>query len=580
MNAQEGPWDALGLVPTCDAREIRRAYARKLKQIQPEDDPDGFQALRNAYEWALHLAAMEAPAQGNGQAMAQEPAPTVESAPPTVQDRPAPDQPSPQVDTDAQALEQALQSLAALLQDSGPLDEEQALRLLHAATSSEMLVRLDLLHRAEQALGYILATSIPRSDALLPAADRAFEWGSRRDERDLPEAVRAVLARIDDLALLHTLRTGRDAQSKAFERLARPARPLLRATLALLHVSTWPELELLAKLEWRHPRLLADLPAENVDWWVKFSRRPHLSWLSFAIGGGIAWFMHLAYADASQAAMLLWLIPLAGLSAALLRLYVVDWPALKVQRRWAGRAPPWLELGWLPAGIALMSLAVSAAGIAWLAWACAALAMLVALWAAIVAGPTPSIFTERQILVMNSRLVRAFILNVFALVWIGVMTSEEEWIFTGPFLVTLAAGLMASSFGRELQIRAQRERIAVRTQMALCGLLIVAAVVACYLLIILRVDSRWHAALVVGVLALLMLRRSMPFELPGFDVPRFAGFGVIILVNIARAAIGDLFDFRMADGSQSGGLVLGGSVMLAGVVISAGAWIFRLARQR
>lgn len=49
-------WDVLGIEPTTDEREIRRAYARELKQRRPADDPQGFQELREAFDSAKRYA--------------------------------------------------------------------------------------------------------------------------------------------------------------------------------------------------------------------------------------------------------------------------------------------------------------------------------------------------------------------------------------------------------------------------------------------------------------------------------------------------------------------------------------------
>lgn len=46
-------WGILGIEPTGDNSVIKKAYAKKLKLHHPEDDPEGYQQLREAYDAAL-----------------------------------------------------------------------------------------------------------------------------------------------------------------------------------------------------------------------------------------------------------------------------------------------------------------------------------------------------------------------------------------------------------------------------------------------------------------------------------------------------------------------------------------------
>ena len=55
------PWEVLGIAETRDIREIRRAYAARLKITHPEDDAEGFKQLRAAFELVMSVAEARVP---------------------------------------------------------------------------------------------------------------------------------------------------------------------------------------------------------------------------------------------------------------------------------------------------------------------------------------------------------------------------------------------------------------------------------------------------------------------------------------------------------------------------------------
>lgn len=47
-------WDIFGIAPTKDKKEIKKAYARLLKQYHPEENPEEFKQIQAAYQQCLH----------------------------------------------------------------------------------------------------------------------------------------------------------------------------------------------------------------------------------------------------------------------------------------------------------------------------------------------------------------------------------------------------------------------------------------------------------------------------------------------------------------------------------------------
>ena len=66
------PWQTLGIEPTADSLDIKRAYAKALKRCRPDDDPEGYQRLRESLEWALEEARLSA-LEGFNESAAQDP---------------------------------------------------------------------------------------------------------------------------------------------------------------------------------------------------------------------------------------------------------------------------------------------------------------------------------------------------------------------------------------------------------------------------------------------------------------------------------------------------------------------------
>jgi len=52
-------WNILGIQPTDSIDDIRAAYSEKIKQHHPEDDPEGFARLRDAYKLAIRIASIK-----------------------------------------------------------------------------------------------------------------------------------------------------------------------------------------------------------------------------------------------------------------------------------------------------------------------------------------------------------------------------------------------------------------------------------------------------------------------------------------------------------------------------------------
>jgi TonB family protein len=259
-------WDILQLEQTRDRSEIRRAYARRLKDTNPEDDPTGFQALRAAYEQALFHAdqaaywANEADSAPDTETwVAPEPSPAAEDyAPPPPISRS--ETPPPQFDVtghwaDVGVLDHALQA------DTAPQD--LAARLA-AILNSPAMDNIGVYAATETSLSQLLARRSPRSDPLLQTASDYFAWRQVSLHGDRSRERQFILERLGVLEQLEKLKDPTYTDHGAYLALMGPP-PKKRTRREAALASSMRRLFRLVQSE--APGLVNHFNPETRTWW-------------------------------------------------------------------------------------------------------------------------------------------------------------------------------------------------------------------------------------------------------------------------------------------------------------------------
>ena len=433
-------WTVLGVERGSDRATIRRAYARKLRVTNPEDDPQGFMVLRQAYEAALawvdydaRWGAEEDEDESAAPAFAAQPA-LAEGGYAVAIDLPEAE-PDPETVARAAAHDELWRRLDALKAGlSGPWHADSATlqARFDAVLDAPALVEIAARDSIEYWLASLLADTIPRSDAVLMQAVDTFGWA---DERDQAPAVEAILARIDEWRFIGLLDRGEHHLAPAWRVLTRGMRPGWRRRLDTLRPGIAAKVrQLLGIADYQLPGIAHSFDPAAAAWWGDFTGRPHFGFGDLAmILIGLAGAALLA--GFASVPMLYAGVCAGGvLAGVVIRIrYIQPW---RLRREMEGRAPPggrlWRFGLWSLAAAAAIALPIGT----WSAAAIAGAALASGLWIAAADG-------DRR----EGQFVWIWLIGLGAL---GALSGTAFFAMTGAQQAVLAAlvftgGLIALS---------------------------------------------------------------------------------------------------------------------------------------
>lgn len=508
-------WATLGVARGADKTQLRRAYAAKLKVTNPEDDPEGFKTLREAYEQALSYVenaarygepqAFEEAFDYDAEEEADDPVFGPIETSPLTQDasrthRNTAREPTEE-DRARAGLDAACSRLADLLWREPPASSD-ALRLAFGdVTSSPMLEEVGTYTRIEGWIAEMIVRCSPASDPLVEPAIGRFGWQARAKSINVPHSIRHVVARQRDVGFIAGIKNPGSHYHAAYIALTTPP---ARSTAKQFFKRMWNAAEverLLNYADGDHPTLHQDFDEDAVDAWREYLDKPRLSLARLGTLFGVPLLLAAFYAlsDLSPERVLgaaggyaVWLCVI-GLPIAFHRFVFL---ALRGRWNevWAWRAPPWVAIGWAVATPLLVVLAVLPPAHPFFMGLMTSLSLGMVLWTSVVRTDLQQTLVNQVLAVVAFNLSNA----IFWMFMLGRFPPGHIWQMSLPLLAlaiafTLGAPQLGDVWANDIP---RRQRL-----YALCGLGVatVAVLAACILTTGPGLVHRAAVALAIGL---------------------------------------------------------------------------------
>jgi hypothetical protein len=520
----DGPWEILEIEATRDERLIRRAYARRLKVTHPEDDAEGFQRLRQAYDYAMAWASQpldqpdEAEEAGEDppgttiltvdeQEMSFERAFGAEAAavPAEVLSPPEPAFPLIEDEAGYRAAFETVEQ-AAFARDSDP---RRVARALEALLGTPALQSIGIYQETEYRLLQLALSEAPFASLLVEPMAKAFQWNPER-LGGLTRMSATALQRLEEAKFLKSLFNRDHSRHAAWLALTRPPGRLATLRYRVSDRLAGDVAALLSDLRGQWPWFEALLDPAAVAWWENYLHQPQVRALSlFLAGFGAAFGLLLAWAfGATLKGAVTLLVSVALLAGPFAWTYGVRRPRLAWREKGAEGAPLWVSMGWAPAALAPIGLALAMPTGPFSPGLVVLTGLVLITWAAIVAEPDKRPFGMGAREELGPWTVRAIVYHGFLVFyWLrGQPDGGERWLLVGLAAIAAAACWTA---GEDTLLAFWEARTSRRSRVTILATLAAVATAVIWAGFVLD-ERRAPAAAELAAVALMVILHKVP----------------------------------------------------------------------